>query len=100
MSRTVLDTCHSGDVPAELYERNFLWFNRLNHPWHEVADPSKFAAQVERIRRLDTKTLVSSHGPVARGRSEELCRLLSRIAIMEAVPLPTQEEFAAMLAAH
>ena len=91
---------HSGDVPAEMYEGNLLWFNRVNHPWHDVADPAKFDAQVDRVRKLDAKTIVSSHGPVAHGRSAEICDLLSRVSRLEAVPLPTQADLMAMLGVH
>jgi flavorubredoxin len=90
----------SSEVPAELYESNLLWFNRVNHPWHELIDASKFEAQVDRIRRLHAETIVSGHGPVVHGRSDEVCALLSRVAHLEAVPLPSQKDLMALAAAH
>ncbi|MFN2452435.1 MAG: MBL fold metallo-hydrolase [Candidatus Dormibacteria bacterium] len=90
----------SGDVtdtPEDVYTMGFNWFNRVNHPWHELTDPTKMNAAIDRVRRLDPALIVSYHGPVARNRSAELCDMLARIPEMEPLALPTQAELEAML---
>jgi len=87
------------DVPEDAYEFGFNWFNRVNHPWHEFTDQAKMDAQVDRIRKLDAKCIVSYHGPAAHHRSDQLCDALSAIASMEPLALPTQSDIEAMMAA-
>ena len=86
------------DVPEEAYEAGFATFNRLNHPWHEVSDPAKVAAQVDRVRRLEPRAIVTYHGPTAHHRSGQLCDALVAAASMDPLPLPTQADLEAMLA--
>ncbi|HZS15317.1 MAG TPA: MBL fold metallo-hydrolase [Candidatus Dormibacteraeota bacterium] len=87
------------DVPEDAYQRGFAIFNRINHPWHEVSDGDRLAAQVDRVRRLDARAIVSYHGPTAHHRSAQLCDALVATAAMEPMPLPTQADLEAMLAA-
>jgi flavorubredoxin len=87
------------DVPADVYTEGFNWFNRANHPWHEVTDAAKVNAVVDRIRRLEPEVIVSVHGPTAHGRSDQLCAMLSEITNMDPLVLPTQAEFEHSLAA-
>lgn len=88
------------DVPADAYEHGFNWFNRVNHPWYAVADPARIRAEVERIRSLSPRTIVSYHGPAAQGRTDQLCDMIARIPSLERLVLPGQAELEAMLAAH
>lgn len=87
------------DVPEDAYREAFNWFNRINHPWHEFTDPVKMAAAVDRVRRLDPAVIASYHGPVARARSDQLCDMLCAVPLMDPLPLPTQADLEAMLAA-
>jgi flavorubredoxin len=87
------------DVPTDAYREGFNWFNRANSPWHEVTDPAKINAVVDRVRSLEPKVIVSAHGPSAHNRSEELCDMLAAIATMSPLGLPTQADFEQMLAA-
>jgi flavorubredoxin len=86
-----------GDVPADVYVEGFNWFNRANSPWHEVTDPAKVNAVVDRVRALQPKVIVTTHGPSARDRSDQLCTMLAAIATMDPVVLPTQADFEHML---
>ena len=54
-----------GDVPPDAYEFGFNWFNRANHPWHALSDPAKVDAVISRIRALEPRLIVSTHGPAA-----------------------------------
>lgn len=87
-----------GDVPEDAYQVGFDWFNRINHPWHEMTDPTKVATAIDRIRRLDATVIASYHGPVARNRSEQLCDMLAAIPAMQPLSLPTQADLEAMMA--
>lgn len=87
------------DVPADAYLEGFNWFNRANSPWHEVTDPAKVNAVVDRVRALDANVIVSTHAPTAVGRSNELCAMLAAIATMDPVVLPNQDDLEQMLAA-
>ena len=87
------------DVPEDAYQSGFEIFNRINHPWHEVADASKLAAEVDRIRRLEPAVIASYHGPAAHQRRAQLCDALCQTAALPAQPLPTQADLEAMLAA-
>jgi flavorubredoxin len=87
------------DVPPDAYLEGFNWFNRANSPWHEVTDPAKVNAVVDRVRALDAKVIVSTHGPTAVDRSDELCTMLAAIATMDPVVLPNQDDLENMLAA-
>jgi len=87
------------DLPEDAYQQGFATFNRINHSWHEVVDGDKFAAQVDRVRRLGATVIASYHGPTAHHRTEQLCDALVATAAMPALPLPTQADLEAMLAA-
>lgn len=87
-----------GDIPRESWEHGFAFFNRVNHPWHQFADMTKLEHVVERLRRLEPRTLVTAHGPYARGRSKELLQRIVEVAKMEPLELPGQKDLEAMLA--
>lgn len=89
----------AADVPADEFEHGFFWFNRANHAWHEFTDPAKVCAQIDRVRVLGAKTLVTSHGPAAHSGIDALCDLLARIPSMESQSLPSQADLEADLAA-
>jgi len=95
----VPESCTSAqEVPAEAYRGGFNWFNRANHPWHTVADPAKIDAELEVIRRLEPTVIASAHGPAAHGVSQHLCDMLSGVATLDALGLPTQQDLERMLA--
>src|SRR5205085_9429684 len=79
------------DVDPDTYRDGFNWFNRANHPWHVLTDPAKIEGQVDIIRRLDPKVLVSTHGPVARDISQQLCDMLAAVSTMDPLPMPDQD---------
>lgn len=86
------------DVPSDTYMAGFNWFNRANHPWHVLTDPDKIDAEVDKIRRLDPRVIVSTHGPAAPDISTQLCDMLSAVSTMEPLALPDQAMLEQMLA--
>ena len=95
----VQEHCETVDeVPADVYQEGFNWFNRANHPWHEVADPAKIQVKIDQVAALGAEVIVSCHAPTAIGRTEQLCTMLSGITAMAPLALPGQAELDAMLA--
>ncbi|MGH9223947.1 MAG: MBL fold metallo-hydrolase [Acidimicrobiales bacterium] len=88
----------TAEVPADAYREGFNWFNRANHPWHEVVDPAKIDAELDVIRSLETSVIVSAHGPAAFGVSQHLCDLLSGVATLDPLGLPSQADLERMMA--
>ena len=86
------------EVAPDTYRDGFNWFNRANHPWHVLTDPAKIQAEVDIIRRLDARGIVSSHGPAAHGISLQLCDMLAAVSTMDALPLPDQSFLDQLLA--
>jgi flavorubredoxin len=87
-----------GEIPREEWEHGFSFFNRVNFSWHELVDMAKLERVTERLRRLEPRTIVTAHGPYARGRSKELLQRIIEVAKMEPLELPGQKDLEAMLA--
>jgi flavorubredoxin len=87
------------ELDRDFWDEQFLGFNRMNSPWHAVADPVLFGRQVERVERLAPTVLASAHGPVITGANVgEAHRKMRRIAGGDPTPLPTQVDLDALLA--
>jgi flavorubredoxin len=88
------------DLDPEFWDEAFVGFNRMNSPWHAVADPAKFAAQVARVEQMGPTVLASAHGPVITGPNvAEAHRKMRRTAGGEPTPLPTQLDLEQLVAA-
>jgi flavorubredoxin len=79
------------------YEEGFFWMNRVNHIWFEHIPKDVIGAAADRIKALDSKLIVSGHGPVERKDTARMCERIKRVAGMKPVHLPSQVEFEAML---
>jgi flavorubredoxin len=73
------------EVETTDYREGFLYWNQSNHHWVHLADPAKFATEVNAIRQLDPRAIVSSHGPAIR---ENIERALGWLEI-----LPSREPY-------
>jgi flavorubredoxin len=82
-----------GDVPEGDARSGFEDFNRANHPWVTVADPTRFDRSLGELRRLDPTLLLSSHGVPARGRTEALLYAMARLPQMQPYEPPDQAQF-------
>ncbi|MDP3062348.1 MAG: MBL fold metallo-hydrolase [Chloroflexota bacterium] len=87
----------AGDVPQADFKRGFGIFNQANHPWTPLVDQGKFEVVLERIRRMEVKTIFSSHLPAAHGQTDSLLKGLSAIPSMEPFVGPDQAALEAML---
>lgn len=88
----------AGEVAKDKYEEGFFWFNSANHPWHALADFEKLEREIDRVRRLDARHLVTTHGPHASSRTAELCDLLSRVIRSEPQGMPGQADLEQIIA--
>lgn len=88
----------AADVPEQAFSEGFALFNSANHPWTALVDRDKFAGELERIRRLQPKTILSTHLPPAHGRTEALLSAMAKIPTMERFVGPDNEAVQAMLA--
>ena len=86
------------DVPETAFAEGFGIFASALSPWIHLVDQTKFDQHLETIRKLGPKTILSSHGPVARDRTDYLLRALSAAPAMEPFVGPDHEEMLAMMA--
>jgi len=73
------------EVETNEYREGFLYWNQSNHHWVHLVDPAKFSVEVNAIRRMEPRVIVSSHGPAIR---DEIERALGWLEI-----LPSTEPF-------
>jgi flavorubredoxin len=86
------------DVPEAAFLKGLHMFASALSPWIHLVDQSKFDRHLETIRRLEPRTILSSHGPVAHGRTDSLLKALSAAPALEPFVGPDQEEMLAMMA--
>lgn len=58
---------HSEDIPQDLYDESFLFFNSLISPWHQFLDPARYNAHVDTVEALAPRVVASAHGPILVG---------------------------------
>lgn len=86
------------DVPEEAFLRLFSTFASALSPWIHLVDQGKFDQLLYAVRDLGPETILSSHGPVARDRTEYLLKALSAATAMEPFVGPDHDEMLAMMA--
>ena len=84
------------DVPPAEASAGLADFNRANHPWAELVDEGRFERALDGLRRLQPTLLLSSHGVLAPGRTDELLRSLAELPAMGPYVPPDQERFEAL----
>jgi flavorubredoxin len=55
------------DVPTEMFDESFMFFNSLISPWHELLDPVRYNRHVDTIEALKPRAIASAHGPILVG---------------------------------
>jgi flavorubredoxin len=86
------------DVPEDVFTEGFQIFARVLSPWLHLVDQGKFDSHLDAIGKLAPETILSSHGPVARGRTDTLLKALSATPAMEPFVGPDHEEMLATMA--
>jgi flavorubredoxin len=58
---------HAEDIPKDLYDESFLFFNSLISPWHQFVDPVRYNRHVDTVEALKPRAVASAHGPILVG---------------------------------
>lgn len=87
-----------GELAEETVTGGQLAWAHVDSPWVATVDQQRFAASVDRVRQLAPSTILSSHLPPARGRTDQLAKALASAPTAPPVPGVTQAELEALLA--
>ncbi len=91
---------HVDDLPNDLYEETFTFFNSLVSPWHQFLDPAKYNAHVDTIEALKPQAVASAHGPILVGdQIHDAFDRVRTLAGQPIIPPPGQEALDQLLAA-
>jgi flavorubredoxin len=52
------------ELPKDLYEESFMFFNSLISPWHQFLDPVRYNRHVDTVEALKPRAIASAHGPI------------------------------------
>ena len=58
---------HVEDLPKDLYDESFMFFNSLISPWHQFLDPVRYNRHVDTVEALKPRVVASAHGPILVG---------------------------------
>ena len=58
---------HVEDLPKDLYDESFMFFNSLISPWHQFLDPVRYNRHVDTVEALKPRVIASAHGPILVG---------------------------------
>ena len=60
---------HVEDLPKDLYDESFMFFNSLISPWHQFLDPARYNRHVDTVEALKPAVIASAHGPILVGNA-------------------------------
>jgi flavorubredoxin len=81
---------HVADIPPELLVESCTAFSSMLSPWHEIVDPVRFDAWVDRVVNLDATVIVGAHGPQLTGSHIDLA--IDRMRKLPATPVAPQPD--------
>jgi flavorubredoxin len=64
---TLEPTNDAADMDPAFLKDGFLQFQRLNSPWYELLDRSRYQAEVDKLAALRPSAIASTHGPAFLG---------------------------------
>jgi flavorubredoxin len=88
------------DLPKDLYEESFMFFNSLISPWHQFLDPVRYNRHVDTVEALKPRAVASAHGPILVG--DQIHDAFDRVRTLAGEPRiapPGQEALDEILAA-
>ncbi|KAA2258717.1 MBL fold metallo-hydrolase [Solihabitans fulvus] len=88
------------DVSESDYFDGLALFTRANAPWTALVDQNKFDRVIDDIRKLNPGRILSSHGPIAAGRTDALLTAMRSIPSMTPWLPPEDVEVEAVLERH
>ena len=86
------------EVPETAFWQGFQMFASAISPWLHLADQGKLEARLAGLRALQPKVVLSSHGPVVRGRTDALLDALAAVPAMDPFVGPDQAEMMQIMA--
>jgi flavorubredoxin len=90
----------AADIDPDFWVEGFNHFARMVSPWIALADPARFAAEVDRVRALRPTVVAGAHTPPLRGeRLATALDLLADLPVLGPTVEPDQAQLDAMLAA-
>lgn len=88
-----------GDLEPGWFRQAFLDFQRLVAPWHRWLDVDRYGAHVDELAALRPSVVAGCHGLSLRGGAlDGAFELLRRLPTEDALPLPGDDDLAALLA--
>ena len=86
--------------PTEWWNGLVMFGLHAVSPWLTIADTTRYAGSVKRLRRLDITTLAGGHTPAIPGaKVDEAFEMIGRLAGLEAPPCPDQSVLEFLIAA-
>ena len=73
------------DLPKDLYEESFMFFNSLVSPWHQFLDPVRYNAHVDTIEAIKPRAIASAHGPILVG--DQIHDAFDRVRALAGAPI-------------
>jgi flavorubredoxin len=70
---------NADDVTEEVLAQGMITWASADAPWVYLTDTSKFARALDTIRHIAPKIILSGHLPMARGKTEQLLKLLATV---------------------
>lgn len=87
------------ELDRDWFRQAYVDFQRLVAPWHRWLDQAKYDAHVDELVALGPSVVASCHGLALEGEAlHEAFTLLRRLPTEDALPVPGNDELAAILA--
>jgi flavorubredoxin len=82
---------YADEADDESYRVGFQFWNYSNHPWVRFADRARWRTAVDAVRRLEPRTICSTHGPVIRNDIERVLGWVEELPDTEVLRSPFSE---------
>ena len=81
---------NADDIPEADLARGMIGWAGADSPWVHMVEPDVFVKELDRIRQIGPKTVLSAHLPPAVGKTEKLLRLLEEVPLSPPFVTPDQ----------
>jgi len=89
---------NADDIPEENLAQGMLSWASGDNPWVHLVESSVFSGQLNKIRQMAPKMILSAHLPAAQGKTEQMLDLLSQVPASPPFVAPNQSALEQMLA--
>jgi flavorubredoxin len=70
---------HAADMDSEALRGGVRFWGTVDAPWAHSVEPKRFAAALDRVRKLSAEHILSAHLPPAQGMTDELLSYLAEV---------------------